>query len=62
MDVRTAEEGEIGDLARIWYDGWHEAHAQIVPAELTRLRSIEASGTDFRQPFRTCEWRVRPAP
>ena len=42
MDVRAAEEGEIDHLAKIWYDGWHEAHAQIVPAELIRLRSLES--------------------
>lgn len=42
MDVRRAEEGEIDHLARIWYDGWHEAHARIVPAEMTRLRTIES--------------------
>jgi GNAT superfamily N-acetyltransferase len=40
MDVRPAEEEEIEDLARIWHDGWHEAHAQIVPAALTRLRTL----------------------
>ncbi len=40
MDVRTAEAVEIDQLARIWYDGWHDAHAQIVPAELARLRSL----------------------
>jgi GNAT superfamily N-acetyltransferase len=42
MDVRAAEEVEISHLAKIWYDGWHEAHAQIVPAELTRLRTLES--------------------
>jgi GNAT superfamily N-acetyltransferase len=42
MDVRAAEEGEIDHLAKIWYDGWHDAHAQIVPAELIRLRSLES--------------------
>ena len=42
MDVRAAKEVEIGHLARIWYDGWHEAHAQLVPAELTRLRTLES--------------------
>jgi hypothetical protein len=36
MDVRAAEEVEIDQLAKLWYDGWHDAHAQIVPAELTR--------------------------
>jgi ribosomal protein S18 acetylase RimI-like enzyme len=42
MDVRAAEESEIGHLAKIWYDGWHDAHAQILPPELTRLRTLES--------------------
>jgi ribosomal protein S18 acetylase RimI-like enzyme len=42
MEVRAAEEVEIGHLAKIWYDGWHEAHAPIVPAELTRLRTLDS--------------------
>lgn len=40
MDVRAAEAAEIGHLAKLWYDGWQDAHAQIVPAELTRLRTL----------------------
>ena len=42
MNVRGAEEAEIGHLAQIWYDGWRDAHEQIVPAELTRLRTLES--------------------
>ncbi len=42
MDVRDAEEVEIDHLAKVWYDGWRDAHAQIVPAELTRLRTLES--------------------
>jgi GNAT superfamily N-acetyltransferase len=42
MDVRAAQEGEVGHLARLWYAGWQDAHAQIVPAELTRLRTLES--------------------
>ena len=42
MDVRAAEESEIGDLAKIWYDAWQDAHARILPAELTRLRTLES--------------------
>ncbi len=45
MDVRDAEEIDVDRLARVWYDGWHESHAPIVPAELTRLRTLES----FRQ-------------
>jgi ribosomal protein S18 acetylase RimI-like enzyme len=42
MDVRNAEEAEIDHLARMWYEGWRDAHEQIVPAELTRLRTLES--------------------
>jgi ribosomal protein S18 acetylase RimI-like enzyme len=42
MNVRDAEEAELDPLARIWYDGWRDAHEQIVPAELTRLRTLES--------------------
>lgn len=45
MDVRTAETVDIDRLAQVWHDGWQDAHARIVPAELARLRSLES----FRQ-------------
>ncbi|MEO6528782.1 MAG: GNAT family N-acetyltransferase [Gemmatimonadaceae bacterium] len=41
MQVRPAEEGEIDRLATIWFDGWHEAHALILPEELARDRTWE---------------------
>lgn len=46
--VRGVEEREIDYLALLWYEGWQDAHAQIVPAELRRLRSLES----FRQRLR----------
>jgi len=39
MQVRSADAAEIDHLARLWYDGWHQTHAPIVPQELTRLRT-----------------------
>jgi ribosomal protein S18 acetylase RimI-like enzyme len=42
MDVRPAMSGEIDHLARVWYDGWQDAHARIVPAELARARTLES--------------------
>jgi GNAT superfamily N-acetyltransferase len=42
MNVRDAEAGEIDELARSWYDGWHDAHAQIVPAGLAEFRTLES--------------------
>jgi ribosomal protein S18 acetylase RimI-like enzyme len=41
MDVRTAEEAEIDQLANLWYAGWQDAHARILPAELARYRTLE---------------------
>jgi len=41
MDVRAAEAGEIDHLARLWFDGWRDAHSRIVPAELARRRTLE---------------------
>lgn len=61
MDVRAAQEVEVDHLARLWYDGWHEAHAQIVPAALTRLRTLES----FRHRIQAALPNVRvlgPAP
>ncbi len=40
MRVRAAEATELDQLAKVWFDGWHEAHARIVPAELTRVRTL----------------------
>jgi GNAT superfamily N-acetyltransferase len=42
MNVRAAEEAEIDHLAKLWFDGWQDAHSKIVPAELARLRTLES--------------------
>ena len=42
MKVRSADERDLDQLAQVWFDGWHESHAQIVPSELTRLRTVES--------------------
>src|SRR5882724_2498113 len=42
MHVRSAEAAEIEQLAKIWYDGWQDAHARLLPAELARIRTLES--------------------
>jgi ribosomal protein S18 acetylase RimI-like enzyme len=42
MNVRAADEAEINHLAQVWHEGWQDAHAQLLPAELTRLRTLES--------------------
>ena len=45
MDVRNAEEIEIDQIARVWFDAWRDAHLALAPAELTKARTFES----FRQ-------------
>ena len=45
INVRAAQETEIDHLAKLWYEGWQDAHAQIVSGELRHLRTLES----FRQ-------------
>jgi GNAT superfamily N-acetyltransferase len=42
MDVRAADPAELDQLTQIWYDGWHDGHARLVPAELTALRTFDS--------------------
>jgi GNAT superfamily N-acetyltransferase len=42
MDVRTAERADVERLAKVWYDGWQDAHAGLLPEELSRLRTLES--------------------
>jgi ribosomal protein S18 acetylase RimI-like enzyme len=42
MHVRSADATEIDQLAQLWFDGWREAHAHLVPPELTRVRTLES--------------------
>jgi GNAT superfamily N-acetyltransferase len=55
MDVRPAEERDLDQLARVWHDGWHDAHAAILPVELTQLRTLDT----FRDRLRAGLARVR---
>ena len=55
MDVRAAKVVEIDHLARLWYDGWQDARARILPAELARHRTLE----DFRYRLRAALSSVR---
>ncbi|HEX3233631.1 MAG TPA: GNAT family N-acetyltransferase [Gemmatimonadales bacterium] len=40
--MRAAEPAELDHLAKIWYDGWRDAHLRIVPAALARIRTLES--------------------
>ena len=57
MNVRDADEAEIDHLAKIWHDGWYDAHARIVPPELAEFRTLES----FRERLRAALPNVRAA-
>ena len=42
MELRAPDASEIDALARLWFDGWQDAHARVVPAELTRRRTLDS--------------------
>ena len=55
LTIRNASETELDHLARLWHDTWHESHAPIVPAELTRRRTLD----NFRQRLEHALPRIR---
>lgn len=55
--VRTAGTAEVDRLAALWHEGWNDAHAEIVPAELARLRTLAS----FRQRLHDALPNVRVA-
>jgi GNAT superfamily N-acetyltransferase len=56
-NIRDAQLSEIGQLARIWFDGWQDAHARILPAELAQLRTLQS----FEERLRAAPTGVRVA-
>lgn len=38
--VRDAEAADIAPLAQLWFDGWQDAHADILPLELKQARTL----------------------
>jgi GNAT superfamily N-acetyltransferase len=56
-NIRGAKLSELGPLAKIWFDGWQDAHAQIVPVELVQLRTLKS----FEERLRAASIGVRIA-
>ena len=40
IEVRKADPSEVDALAKVWYDAWQDGHAGVVPAGLTRVRTL----------------------
>lgn len=39
--IRDAVSGDLDDLARLWFDSWQDAHAELLPKDLIRARTPE---------------------
>lgn len=48
MPARAAEEQDIEPLAQLWWSGWQDAHAAILPEDLKRLRTLESFAERLR--------------
>lgn len=55
MLVRAAESRDVESLARLWFNGWQDAHAAILPEALARLRTLDS----FRQRIQSALADVR---
>jgi ribosomal protein S18 acetylase RimI-like enzyme len=42
VNVRDPHASEIPALARIWHDGYHDAHDALMPKALTRARTLDS--------------------
>ena len=48
MVVRAARPEDVDTIARLWYDGWQDAHALILPEELKAVRTLASFGDRLR--------------
>jgi len=39
LEIRTAEAVDHKKIIHLWHQGWHEAHAELVPSEVLRFRT-----------------------
>jgi GNAT superfamily N-acetyltransferase len=57
MKIREVDETELDQLASIWYEGWQDAHSQILPVQLAQYRTLES----FRRRLQSMLSNVRVA-
>jgi hypothetical protein len=39
LKIRPAETADHEDVVQLWHQGWHDAHADIVPSEVLAFRT-----------------------
>jgi ribosomal protein S18 acetylase RimI-like enzyme len=51
--IRQAREDDVARLADLWYQGWQDAHAAILPVALARLRTRQSFEERLRASLHT---------
>jgi len=51
--IRKAERADVEALTELWFNGWRDAHAAIVPADLARQRTRESFRERMAAAFET---------
>lgn len=44
LTIRLAEAADQADIVRLWHQGWHDAHAALVPPGVLAFRSADHFG------------------
>lgn len=57
INIRAIEEIDLDEVASIWYQGWQDAHAKILPKELAQYRTLDS----FKQKLRSFFPNIRVA-
>lgn len=47
-NIRTLIPNDRDELIKIWHGGWHDAHANVVPKDVLRYRTVECFWAWFR--------------
>lgn len=40
--IKTLTRTQSDDVAKLWFDGWHDGHANIVPTALGEMRTLDS--------------------
>lgn len=49
--ITALRKEDIKGIAEIWHQGWHDAHAEIVPEELTQQRTLDSFRRRLRRDY-----------
>lgn len=39
FEIRPAETADHDEIVQLWHQGWHDAHANLVPSEILAFRT-----------------------